>query len=665
MEISHDLTPNKYFFFLFFSLSAEIEQSKKKEWLRMLNPKCTMWPSTSKQWKSGNRSPYLQAQSSQVFSEWTRSPLKKMKALFRTAYYLAHNERPFTDFPGLLELQYLNGVKVGETYKNDKAAATFVRHIAEIYLGDLRDSINNSDFISIYSDGSTDRSTKEKEVIMVRVIENHYPVIKYLMIKEPENTKAEGILEAICKAFEEVGVENYQAKTVGYCSDGAAVMMGEKKGVLKLFKEAKEAPWVVSVWCMAHRLELAIKDTFKGTYFDTVVMDVLTSIYSFYNASAKRLKEAQEIAEIMEEHFSRPEKANGTRWVAHKLRAVTKLISNWLTVVVHLQHYGKDPANPGDLKAKAKGILKKMTRYKCLWYLHFMKDVLTEVSRVSLMFQRDDLHISSVVSKLQSVHDTLRCMVNNPGENLKQFLGKVEEGQYKEQKLLNVPAWAAAPIEAVESDDNPDVTYAMSPEAHTVVEKLLECLQSRFEDMHEKPLFQAGHVFDHKNWPEYTDREALLMYGHDEIDTLTEHLKVVLDNANLELDKVHSEWNDLKLHVARNTHFRATPPLKVWQRVSQEDSGRDDYQNILKVIHLSNTFPLSNASSERSFSTMKRVKGDWRASLSEHNIDRLMRISMSGPPLVQFDPKRAVKKWWSESNRSRRPYFQPHGSRDN
>ena len=107
---------------------------------------------------------------------------EKMQALFRTAYYLAHNECPFTDFPGLLELQYLNSVKVGETYRNDKAAATFVRHIAEIDLGDLRDSINNLDFISIYSDGSTDRSTKEKEVIMVRVIENHYHVITITLL---------------------------------------------------------------------------------------------------------------------------------------------------------------------------------------------------------------------------------------------------------------------------------------------------------------------------------------------------------------------------------------------------------------------------------------------------------------------------------------------------
>ena len=116
-------------------------------------------------------------------------------------------------------------------------------------------------------------------------------------------------------------------KTVGYCSDGASVMMGEKKRVIKLFKDTKNAPWILTVWCLAHRLELAVKDCFKGTYL-THVIEALITIYYFYTGSAKRQKEASEIGEIMEEQFMKPEKANGTRWVDHKLRPISKLLLN-------------------------------------------------------------------------------------------------------------------------------------------------------------------------------------------------------------------------------------------------------------------------------------------------------------------------------------------------
>ena len=133
---------------------------------------------------------------------------EKMYKLFRTAYYLALSERPFTDYPKIIELQNLNGIELGETCQNDKATKEFISQIAGYFADELKNCIESLPFISIYSDGSTDRSEKEKEIVMVKVLDYFYPVIKYLKIEEPENTKAEGILAAINKAFEDVGVQD-------------------------------------------------------------------------------------------------------------------------------------------------------------------------------------------------------------------------------------------------------------------------------------------------------------------------------------------------------------------------------------------------------------------------------------------------------------------------
>ena len=56
----------------------------------------------------------------------------------------------------------------------------------------------------------------------------------------------------------------------------------------------------------------------------------------------------------------KPEKANGTRWIDHKLRAITKLILNWTVVVMHLMSYAEDNSNRAEDKTKAKGILRKL-----------------------------------------------------------------------------------------------------------------------------------------------------------------------------------------------------------------------------------------------------------------------------------------------------------------
>ena len=583
------------------------------------------------------------------FSKMDDATLTKMDKLFRTAYYIAKSERPFKDFASLLVLQNLNGLSLGDTYQNDKAASEFISQISGSIFDELKSCLHNSDFISVYSDGSTDRAEKEKEMIMIRVLEDYYPKVKFLKLEEPENTKAEGILAAIDKAFSDYDMPDYKQKTVGFCSDGASVMMGCRKGVIKLLKDAGQAEWILPIHCFAHKLELAVKDCFKGSYMDTVT-DTLTSIYYFYKGSAKRSKEAGEVAEILEESFHKPEKANGTRWVDHKLRAASKMAKNWKVIVIHLMSYSEDNSNRAEDRVKAKGIIRKVMQYKFVWFLHFLKDILNEVAKISLLYQREDINVSSAVTKLQSSNVSLRAMFDDKGEHLKSFENELHGNQYKEHTLLNCPV---PPNDVFQSNEN---------ERKRLVQAVIDCLHSRFENIHEDQLFVSCHAFDHKNWPDTTP-EALLQYGHDELNVLQNHFTSLLDNAGCDIDKAHSEWNDLKIYVSRNQHFRTVHPLATWQRISQEDSDRGDYANILKIIHLTSMFPLSNASCERAFSTMKRVKSDWRCGLNAKTLDQLVRISLMGPKLNEFNPKPAVRRWWLSGQRQKRPTLLPYGQR--
>ena len=61
----------------------------------------------------------------------------------------------------------------------------------------------------------------------------------------------------------------------------------------------------------------------------------------------------------MKEQFMKQEKANSTRWVDYKLRAISKLLLNWKITVMHLVNYAKDKSNGGEYRTKAKGILTK------------------------------------------------------------------------------------------------------------------------------------------------------------------------------------------------------------------------------------------------------------------------------------------------------------------
>ena len=72
---------------------------------------------------------------------------EKMGKLFRTAYYIALNERPFTDFPELIDLQECNGLTaLGDTYRNDKSGKTFITHIGGVYHDQVSSLIHQADY---------------------------------------------------------------------------------------------------------------------------------------------------------------------------------------------------------------------------------------------------------------------------------------------------------------------------------------------------------------------------------------------------------------------------------------------------------------------------------------------------------------------------------------
>lgn len=248
----------------------------------------------------------------------------------------------------------------------------------------------------------------------------------------------------------------------------------------------------------------------------------------------------------MEEHFVKPEKANGTRWVDHKLRSATKLIKNWKLIVIHLQSYIEDKTNKSEDRAKSTGILKKILQYKLVWFLHLLKDILSEVTNVSLLLQREDITLPSIVTKVQSAQLSLRDMMDHPGHNHQIFQDELNGAAYKEHTLTHVLA-----------------DGALDQERRRRIQELCDCLDSRFGSLQE-PVFKSCNIFDHRNWPD--KEEALVRYGRQELQVITDHFQQVLNNCGCDIELAFNEWSELKLLVRGTSHFRVLHQLSLWQR---------------------------------------------------------------------------------------------------
>ena len=179
-----------------------------------------------------------------------------------------------TRFEKLCSLQEKNGVEIGKNYRNNHACKDFTSSIAETLKSESANQIEKARFISILSDGSTDKGVIEQEIVYVRYVNSQGHVsTKLADIVDLEYGNAKGVKDGIFQGLDTVGLsqDTVADKLVGINTDGAAVNMGKKTGAVKqIIDEIKQFQgdrcenYVTVIHCIAHNLELAVCDAKKN-----------------------------------------------------------------------------------------------------------------------------------------------------------------------------------------------------------------------------------------------------------------------------------------------------------------------------------------------------------------------------------------------------------------
>ncbi|XP_078670963.1 zinc finger protein 862-like [Branchiostoma floridae x Branchiostoma belcheri] len=572
---------------------------------------------------------------------------EKLIKLFNIAYFIAREEASFTMFPKLVRLHALNGLNLGLTYRNDQACRTFVSTIGQCMYEELVGKIQSARFFSIMSDSSMDRSILDQELIYITYLEEGLPVTHLVNIVTLQHAHSDGILEAILSGLENVSVtrNDLSRRLVGFGSDGASVMQGVQNGVAVKLREI--CPSLVSIWCVAHRLELTALDTVKHVPLLSELKDTLKAIHKHYTYSAKATRELKSLGEALGTKVVKPGNVSGCRWLPHMCRALEALVTNYRAIVVYFENLAND-LNHAEasvkMRGRAKVVHKSLTKYKMVKFVHVMLDVLQELKVVSLLFQKDGLSLQDVTDGLHQVAIALVQMQMTPGPKLQKFLDDV--GPWPARMYMDVA------LTRGERDDE-----AIRIVKDTLIDDFNSFLTVRFGNL-EGGIFKAAEtLFNHTSWPDLDgEGEDLATFGVAELNIFMTHFHHILNECNdfTSEDATRQEWQELKVVVQR--HFMHVRPRILWQRLMQGLVGRpDQFTNIQVLLEVYMVFPMNSACCERGFSCVNRVKSDWRSSLSNDMLNYLLQISIHGPE--EYNTEAAVTKWWAGGRRARRPDF--------
>ena len=116
--------------------------------------------------------------------------------------------------------------------------------------------------------------------------DTHEVQLKFFSLRNAISHTSEGLMETFLETFQSKGVSDViGTKILYFAFDGATVNSSLKKWVD--YKNAREfGDYINFAWCLAHRLELAIKDAFKGSDM-TEIERVLNLFYNTYKTAVK------------------------------------------------------------------------------------------------------------------------------------------------------------------------------------------------------------------------------------------------------------------------------------------------------------------------------------------------------------------------------------------
>ncbi|KAH7428076.1 hypothetical protein KP509_10G074500 [Ceratopteris richardii] len=441
--------------------------------------------------------------------------------------------------------------------------------------------IQLSHFYSLLIDESTDHNIKKHLIVYVLYLNDARKGSAnstFVELLPMENGNAKGISKNLCKVIEDNLLE--LEKLVAIATDGAFVMIGHKTGVVSHFQEI--LPRVMGVHCIAHRQALVTKHGFIDH----------PHVYAFVDKVANK-------------------------WISrgHVMQRLVSIM----------------PAILEQWSCQEKKWYKYATIYVVQFMIHCLADVLMELNKLNVEFQKQEMDITTIgalidftfekLSRRYLCSHILDFAISSP--HLSSFLKMTTENMFAYE---DVDGKLHTHILRIESIGSLEECISM---AQIYVKNILNAMNKGFED---SPIFNSFKVFSQSSYP----------------SDAVEREKITLQCQTIDIRRCINEREDfvgMLYRIAKNKSMH-----DAWEFCRSNKSWWNMFPEMMKLWQLSLAIPASTVACECGFSRKNFIKNTSRCSLGLETLDALMFLSINGREsssidwIVMFDLKTSSKK---------------------
>ena len=422
--------------------------------------------------------------------------------------------------------------------------------------------------------------------------------------------------------------------------DGASTMSGHRTGVQTRLR--LHSPSAIYVHCRCHQLQLAALNA-AGEHIQVKrVLGTLLTIWKAFHYSPKKAKKLAEIQAELNSPEIKMQKLSDTRWLSRE-RAVRAVRRSLPALVNTFEEIYNDT---GD--AEAHGIATLLTKYNTVACIYMLSDVLHTVAKLQGSLQGKDIDLASVPVMVESITKRLKELKESPKSST----------WFKDHCLVFSDPTQLG-MKEVEVTDVKKTNFERNV-YRPYLQSVIDHINRRMEST---DLISSMSVFDPHQLPGTEKELTELDYGIEKMKNLTSFYGCVqkitfdgkegLSTPDIDPEDTESEWK-----LFRRVIFARHKGSSLQQVLSLLVGTADivaAFPNLSKLASILMELPVTTATVEHTFSTMKLIKTRLRSRMGEDTLEHTMRICIEGPDLLSADTLDAVIDHYRSSKKRRLP----------
>ncbi|KAL4108237.1 hypothetical protein QTP88_018472 [Uroleucon formosanum] len=478
--------------------------------------------------------------------------------------------------------------------------------VGDVIVGKIVERIKKFKFFSILVDETTDISTVEQMTVCIRYIDTSNWIIRedFVGFVEMNSTTGLAIKNSILDKLKDIGLSINNLRGQGY--DGGANMSGKNNGAQDLIQN--DQPLAFYTHCFSHSLNLCLSKACNVPSIKNM-LGIVSCIATFFSVSAKRADQLKSVIEAFEVSTTnnselgkkmKLKKLCETRWVERHDALIT-FKSLYIYVVRALEDLQND-TNP-ETSCKATLYLNSIIKSDFLVSLEVTVTGFAYTLQLSLSLQSKQQDLSKALSDVMVIRCALEELRENADENFKSIFKDIVKFAEKVNVAISMPRICGRQTQRVNVNvTDPEIYFKISVYL-PFLDYIIQALHTRFDDRLSDVMPLEGLI--PSNFSFYDDDsilKAAMIYDKDLTYTDSSCLRA-------ELHMWRCQWYDKddKPQSVIDTLPHCTNLLP----------------NIQVLLRLFGTLPITSATPERTFSTLKRLKSYLRSTMTQERLNGL------------------------------------------